>query len=493
MPTGRRRDDAPAAESSHLHVFNPGPSLARVRVSVYRVTGMPSTFTIAVAADTLATVDLMSRREIPRHEAFWIALESDQPVFPQLAHSARRVWDPVPETLEMVMPQPGPADATFTEWVYPDGFQGGADSWIETETISLLNPGTAAGHASLTFLFRDGRRPRSHVVVLSAGRVVAVDLSRLFAAGDPESPPVVSGDYVTRIASDVPVVSQQTRRARWRGTAVTIGSKTGAPIRASESRRAREWYYGGGWIRRLDVLPRDHHDHTWQLLFSYGLDAAESDALVQAYPSVGSADAQTHPLHPGLSDLQWLHEEPWRARLGVDAAWGLRLTSHGPLAAAVTTAEYEPWSQGLPGAMSSSPLVPGPLATEWWMGVSRHGGSDNQPVDWMGAWQLFNPGASPVRVALRFHGARPSSIERAVVVGPGAVVRVSGDDVPGLANGQPVVVSAVGDGPFLAHAWLRVGARGVPGIRALASAAGVPITLGAGTPAVANSRPVTVH
>lgn len=469
-------------------MFNPGPVLAQVRVVVYRTTAAPSSFSLTVAPGTLDTMDLTGRREIPRNEPFWIVVESDAPVFPQLAHSDHRSWDPVPDTLEMILPQPGPADETFTDWVYPDGFQGGADSWIETETISLLNPGPENGLATLTFSFRNGRRPRTHTVVLPAARVTSVDLSQLFTAGDPVSPPVVSHDYATRVVSDVPTVSQQTRRARWRGTAFTVGSKTGAPIRASDIRRAREWYYGGGWIRRLNVLPRDQHDHTWQLLFSYSLDANGSDVRVQAYPNTGGADAQTYALRPGQADLQWLNEEPWRARLGVGTAWGLRLTSPGPLAATVTTAEYEPWSQGLPGAMSATPLVPGPLATEWWMGVSRHGGSDDEPVEWLAAWQFFNPGASPVRVTARFDGLPHSSIERTVVVAPGAVVRVSGDDVPDVATGQPMVVSAVGDGPFLAHAWLRVGARGVPVTRALASAAGLPITVGTGTPATASAR-----
>jgi len=493
-PLGSCRDEGPAAgQSSHLHVFNPSHGVATVTVSVYRVTGPPSSFRLAVAPNALITVDLMTRREVPRNEVFWIALDADQPVFPQIVRSGHRPWDPVPETLEMVMPQLGPADATFTEWVYPDGFQGGANGWIETETISLLNPTPETGLATLTFLFRNGRRPRTHDVVLPATRVVNVDLSQLFAAGDPVSPPVVSHDFATRIVSDVPIVSQQTRRARWRGTTFTVGSKTGAPIRASESRRAREWYYGGGWIRRLDVLPRDQFDHTWQLLFSYSLDPQGSDVRVQAYPSTGGADAQTYALRPGQSDLQRLHEEPWRARLGVGAAWGLKLTSPGPLAATVTTGENEPWSQGLAGAMSAAPLVPGPLAAEWWMGVSRHGGADDEPVEWLAAWQFFNPGASPVRVTARFHGVRPSPIERTVVVAPGAVVRVSGDEVPGLATGQPMVVSAVGDGPFLAHAWLRVGARGVPVTRALASSAGVPITLGTGTPAMASTHAGNRH
>ena len=469
-------------------MFNPGPDLAHVRVVVYRMTAAPSSFSLTAAPGTLDTMDLTGRREIPGNEPFWVVVELDAPVFPQLAHSDHRPWDPVPETLEMILPQPGPADATFTEWVYPDGFHGGTDSWVETETISLLNPGAATGRATLTFLFRDGRRPLTHHVVLRAARVVAVDLEHLFASGDPQSPPVVSHDYATRVVSDVPIVSQQTRRARWRGTTFTVGSKTGAPIRATEIRRAREWYYGGGWIRRLNVLPRDQHDHTWQLLFSYSLDPEGSDVRVQAYPSTGGAEAQTYALRPGQSDLQWLHEEPWRARLGVGAAWELQLTSPGPLAATVTTAEYEPWNQGLPGAMSATPLVPGPLATEWWMGVSRHGGSDDVPVEWLAAWQFFNPSASPVRVTARFHGVRPSSIERTVVVAPGAVVRLSGDDVPEVATGQPMVVSAVGDGPFLAHAWLRVGARGAPVTRALASSAGVPITFGTGTPAVASAR-----
>ena len=473
----------PPDESTHLFVFNPRPREANVQVTISRVTGAPSTFAIAVAPDTLVDVDLRSRRELPRNEPFWIAIASDQPVFPQLVRTDHRPWDEVPETLEMALPQPGPADATFTDWVYPDGFQGGADSWAETETISILNPGAATGRATLTFHFRDGRRPLTHRVSLPAGRVALVDLAHLFVAGDPEGPPVVSNDYATRIVSDVPVVSQQTRRARRRGATLTVGSKTGTPTGVSDSRRAREWYYGGGWIRPLGVLPRGPFDHTWQLLFSYGLAATTSNGRVDTYPAAGGAVAQTIGLGPEQSDLQWLHDEPWRTRLGVGTPWGLKITSEAPLAATVTTAEYEPWSQGLPGAMGAAPLVPGPLGTEWWMGVARHGGADDQPVEWHAAWQFLNPGAVPVRVTVRFHGGQPAVGAHAVVVAPGTIVRLSGNDVPGLTADHPVIVSAVGDRPFLAHAWLRVGARGVPVTRALSSAAGLPISLAADTTA----------
>lgn len=473
---GGQLDPGAARRTTDLYVFNPGTAMAHVGVTVFQAAVEPRTFRLDVAPDTLAVTDLATRREVRPHAVFWIVVDADRPVLPQLARSDYLPWDPVPETLEMPLPQRGPADGTFTDWVFPDGFQGGADSWTEAETISLLNPGRQLGRATLTFHFRDGRRPRAHAVRLPAGRVTTLDLAHLFRSANPARPPAISGDYATRVVSDVPVVSQQTRRAYARGSMFPLGSKTGAPIRSAESRLAREWYYGGGWIRPLGVLPRDGFDHTWQLLFSTSVDRTGAGARLQVYPNQATADAQPLTLPPDRADLQWLHEDAWRGRLGVDTPWGLRLTSESPVAATVTAAEYGPWSQGLPGAMSATPLVPGPLSTEWWMGIARHGGTDTEPVEWRAAWQFFNPGQSAVRVTVRFHGIRPAP-ERTVVVAPGTVLRLSGDEVPGLPTGRPLMVSAVGDGPFLGHVWVRVGARGVPITRALTSSVGLPIGL----------------
>ena len=133
----------------------------------------------------------------------------------------------------------------------------------------------------------------------------------------------------------------------------------------------------------------------------------------------------------------------------------------------------------MPGAMGASNLVSDVHARrrEAWLGVSYHGGSDDQPTDWSAAWQLLNPGRTPIRGTLVFHvdGAKPISHE--VVVAAGAVARVRGDAVPGLPAGRPFVVMATADHPFAAHAWLRAYARGVTTIRALSSSAGVAVQL----------------
>jgi len=484
---GDDASDGAVRRSAQLHVFNPGALDAQIQVQIYRANGAPRTFRLKVAPDTLSSTDLATRSEIPRGELFWLVLDADRPVFPQVARAEHRPWDPVPDTLDMVLPQAGPADATFMDWIYPDGFQGGGDRWVESETISLLNAGARAGRATLTFQFRDGRPSRTYDVSLPAARLVDIDLSRIFGGSASAPAPEPSGDYATRIVSDVPVVSQQTRRARWRDSTFVVGSKTGAPVRVSESRRARDWYYAGGWIRPLGILPRDRHDHTWQLLFSHSLAPDGGSLLLQAYPDADGVDARTVALPPARSDLQWLHEDPWRTRLGIGNPWGLHLSSASPIAAGITAAEYEPWSQGLPGAMSTTPLMPGPLATEWWLGIARHIATDEAQAEWTAAWQLLNPGTSTRQVTLRFHRESAAPIAHHVTVTPGTVLRVSGDDVPGIATGQPMMVSAMGDGPFLAHAWLRVATRGTAVARALTSAAGVPVSLGPPAPAASRS------
>jgi hypothetical protein len=483
MPASVRRADSSAPDvSSWLFIWNPGQETARVTVRAYSATTAPSGSAFEVEAQRLLSLDLAARSDLPRDQPFWLVVDADRPVFPQARHARHRPWDPVPDTLTMVMPHPGPLGPSDVAWIYPDGFQGGMESWEEREVITLLNPGTIQAHARIAYRFRDERPARIQEVVVPPERVLVVDVARAFGDAD-AAEFTVRGDYAVLVTSDQPLMSQQGRRATWRGDAHVGGVRPLTPIRVATAMQAREWYHAGGWVQPQAALPRDPYlDHTWQLLFTHNLDERSPRRVAirvhDASGAVGAAEPVTVP--PARSDLQWLHRAPWRGTLvPVEAPWALVLKPDGPIAPDLVAGEYEPWSQGMPGAMGATALVPGPLTreTEWWLGVAEHGGDDTRPVDWEAAWQVFNPGDQAVQVTFEFLGLPGDPRQHRVLVAPGAVARVTGHEVAGLPVGVPFVVRAVGDRPFVAHAWQRVWARGVPGTRALASAAGLPIAL----------------
>jgi len=470
-------DGPPADWASSLHVVNPGTQPAHVGLTIYRLRSAPTRSAVEVAPGQLYTIDLARRRDVPRGEPFWVAVDADRPVFPQIVHQTFRPWDIVPEGIAVVPPQAAPLDDSHTSWIYPDAFQGGTARWLEQETITLLNPSPHGGDARLVFQFRDGRPTRTHDVALAAQRVTLVDLAALFPEDGTPLTPALSGDFSITITATRPVVTQQTRRVYWRGRREITSLTTRAPLRRADVIDAREWYYAGGWTRDLDILPRDGQtDRTWHLLFTYPLDGRARGLEVQ--PSNGAAPVQL-PIVPGRSDLQWLHLAPWRETFAGEAPWGFSLRADGPVAPAVTTAEFEPWSQAMPGAMGAGNLVSDAAARrqESWLGVAYHGGADDRPTEWLSAWQLYNPGAAAFHGTLYFHTDDGGRLEHPVTVAPGLVTRVTGDAVPGLPMGRPFVVQAVADRPFAAHAWLRARARGVPTVRAMSSTAGVAVQL----------------
>jgi hypothetical protein len=480
-PLAQSAADAPADWASSLHVVNPGVTAVQVVVTIFRADGSPSHSAFEVPARRLHSIDLARRRDIPRGAAFWIALESDQPVFPQLVHQTFRPWDLVPEGFTTVPPQEGPLDDSHAQWIYPDVFQGGTRKWMEQETITLLNPWPAPAAARLTFQFRDGRSPRTHDVTLPAERVTVVELQLLFPDEGTPLAPVLSGDFSIAIAATRPVVTQQTRRVYWRGRKEVTSLSARAPMRRSEALEAREWYYAGGWTRDLGILPRDGQtDRTWQLLFTYPLDRRAQSLQIRPHSLAGLPTVNPLPLTAAHSDLQWLHQSPWREVLGGDdRPWGFTLLADGPVAPVVATAEFEAWSQAIPGGMAAGSLVSDVAAgrRESWLGVAYHGGADYQPTDWSAAWQLFNPGATTLRAELTFFTADAPPIVQQVTVPQGRVVRVTGGDVAGLPADRPFAVRSRGDQPFAGTAWVRAHARGQPALRAMSSASGVAVQL----------------
>lgn len=265
------------------------------------------------------------------------------------------------------------------------------------------------------------------------------------------------------------------------------------PIPLSE-RDEKLWYYPGGEIVDRGVLPRarrsDHPlnqcDNTWNLLFVHNLDMEKKTGARVTFhgPDGSSTSCDPLPVPAGKSILECLHGRPWLdTHTAVDRPFAMTVQGDTAVAAEVTCAEFEMWSQVCPGAMTAANLYAGPLTDErvWWLGIGQAGGADDANTEWEQTYHLFNPSDAQVKVTLSFLGSREakSAPKHEVTLAAGAVARVRSSDVQGLPLGEPFAASAEGGGPFCAQVFGRTLTRGLPHTRAMYSFIGVPMRLAA--------------
>ena len=496
LPEGCRAEmGRPRECSSKLSIFNPQDRAARATVRFYHVDRPPTGVELGIAGGEVETIELASLNEVPRRQSFWIAVESDAPVLPQACHEDYTFWDPVPDAMISVAPYPGPL-RDETAWIYPDCFQGGSRSWYERETLTILNPRKRAVTAHVRYFLRNRDLGGEETVEIPGERVAALEVwertPRLL--GTENGPPVqILGDYAVRIDATGPVVTQSTRRARWKGYPSIAGARStmAFPLRGEGHDLL---YYPGGAVIDRDVLPRagdtDHPlsqcDNTWNLLFVNNPDGEREAHATVAFHRPDGSRTVSRPLRiaPQKSILECLHGKPWLGmHTHIDEPFAMAVAADRPVVPEVTCAEFEMWSQVCPGAMSAVNLYPGPLKDErtWWLGIARAGGSDGINAEWSQTYHLFNPGGKAARVKLSFAGVgRP--LAQSIDVGPGAVVRVDASEIEGLPPDRPFAVRADGSALFCAQVFVRAFTRGLPHTRSMYSIMGVPMRLGVGRP-----------
>ena len=302
-------------------------------------------------------------------------------------------------------------------------------------------------------------------------------------------PPIrVQGDFAVRLKATGPIIAQTTRRAYWAGRPDVIGSRStmGAPLREREN---PEWIYPGGLVldrgvlpRRRDVFPLSQCDNDWNLLFIHNLSEAQSIAAnVTFYRQDGRRSVREKILiPPRKSSLEWMHGDPYLGNhVPIDEPYALIVTADAPVVPGVCGAEFEMWSQVMPGAMTAVNLYPGPLTTEktWWLGIGHSGGDDSHPTEWRQWYHLFNPGDAAVQITLTFLGIADPAPSHSVTLEPGGVERIAAAGITGLPPDRPFAVRADGDAPFCAQVFGRTVARKVPDVRAAYSFLGVPMEL----------------
>ena len=139
-----REDGGPRECALRLFVYNPQSVPAMVVARFYHTDREPTRIPFAVAPETIETLNLSNRPEIPHRQAFWIEIESDVPTLPQSRHADYTGWEQVPDALTCVAPYPGPL-VDETEWVFPDCYQSDTRPWYERELLTILNPGAETG------------------------------------------------------------------------------------------------------------------------------------------------------------------------------------------------------------------------------------------------------------------------------------------------------------------------------------------------------------
>lgn len=490
----RRQAGRPLECSLKLFILNPQRRAARVTVRFYRTDRPPTAVEVQVPASKIELLDLSRLDEVPHKQSFWIMVESDVPVLPQARHEDYTFWDPVPDALISVAPYPGPLKDE-TSWVFPDCYESDpVGPWYELETLSILNPGKKAVGVRVRYLLRASDIGGEEEIEIPGERVAQLNVweRRPQPIGHRGGPPLhIIGDYAVRIDATGPVVPQTTRRARWSGYPSVIGARStmGFPLRG---RSHTEWYYPGGAIIDRGILPRaakgDHPlgqcDNSWNLIFVNNLDDRQTAraSLTFHRPDGGTSESLPIDVPPLRSTLQWLHAEPWLGRYTrVGEPFAITVKADLPVAAEVTSAEFEMWSQVMPGAMSAVNLHPGPLRAErtWWLGIGQAGGADGANVEWQQSYHLFNPGRQRACVALSFLGLgmRRKAAAQSVEIPPGGVAVVASSEVKGLPMHQPFAVRADGDRPFCAQVFVRAFTRGLPHVRAMYSNMGMPMSL----------------
>lgn len=482
----KRADGRPLECSSKMFVYNPQKRQAKVRAIFYHVDRQPTSIEFVVAGEKTKTIELSTLSEVPHNQSFWMAVRSNVPIFAQACHEDYTFWDEVPDALLSVRPYPGPL-GNERRWVFPDCYQGTGKSWYERERLTILNPGAKAVKVHVRYLLRRRDLGGEEEVEIPARRVAALKVweRRPVLLGRENGPTVrVEGDYAVRIDADGAVIPVTTRRARWLGRPSVIGARNtiGIPL---AGRGHRTWYYPAGSIRDVGTLPRAtadvQCDKTWNLLFVNNIDEARKVKAKITFhrPDGQSLTSGALPIEPGKSINNRLHREGWLGKYTrVNEPYAVTVTAERPVAAEVTSAEFEMWSRVMPGAMSAVNLYPGPLGdeTRWWLGIGRAGGSDRIQAEWRQSYHLFNPGKKPVAVTLSFLGLG-RKVEEKVEVPAGGVRVVEATDVKGVPTGRTFAVRADGDGPFCGQAWVRTKSRGVLQTRGMYSMMGVPMRL----------------
>jgi hypothetical protein len=409
------RDGHPATGASWLAVLNPSQDeTAHAILSFYfeHLTAEPKQHALDLPPSRMTLLELHTLPEVPRNEFFGLGVASDIPVIPQVTNFEFRPWDRQPDaTISKVM-YPGPL--TETEWYFPDGWQGGGPGsqmlWYERETLTLLNPGETEAKVTLTFYSYGNAADVDLWVPPHRLKSIALyDIPGLrFRWVEERRTRMI--DFSLRVASDVAIVPQKTRRAYVQREASVQGMWTsfGCPYQATAKREQprAEWYYPGGYVQDIGNYPRnDPNMLGWDLFFTFNPDPARTVHCTATFCyETDPPQTLEFDVEPLRQRLHWLHHLEYRHLTGLNRPYAVRVESDGPLVPHFLRAEYESWDEHSPTAMFGVIPYEGPLTDEmeWYLAEGFWQDSEEHPwveQEWLA---IFNPGREDAAVTVSF-------------------------------------------------------------------------------------------
>lgn len=155
---------------------------------------------------------------------YGVRVRSDVPILAQETRGEYEPGDPATNAMTTVWLQPGPLGDESKDVSYVDGIilADPDHPLLESEWISILNPGDMEAHCDIIFYFMDlDREPAHMAVTVSPQRVKVIKLDDVGLLGKGTVQTGATVFYSVRIRSDVPIVAEEVRRAYARPNPIT--------------------------------------------------------------------------------------------------------------------------------------------------------------------------------------------------------------------------------------------------------------------------------
>ncbi|GCE15747.1 sensory rhodopsin transducer [Tengunoibacter tsumagoiensis] len=162
-----------------------------------------------------------------------------------------------------------------------------------------------------------------------------------------------------------------------------------------------EWYYPGGYIYAVGNLPADQDDawftssEGWELFFLSNPTAEDQEVQLRFYFSEKEPVDTTYHVPARSSSMFPIFERKYSHLTGgYNSPFGIRIQSNQPLLPHITRAEFEPWTDTLPGAMFGVTPYQGPLTHEtcWSIADGLVSDTETHPLKFQEWIQVLNPG-----------------------------------------------------------------------------------------------------
>lgn len=473
-------DGHPATGAGWLALLNPDAAApAQATITVYSSVGdqQPRSFEVLVPPARMELVELHNRPEVPRNAFFGLGVAADRPLIAQATQYEFRPFECQPDaTLSKVL-YPGPLDEL--EWYFPDGWQGGEPGsrkpWYERETLTILNPGEREARVRLTFFsYRQAADLELWVPPRQLRALPLWDMPGLrFRWVEDQQTRMI--DFSLRVTSDVPVVTQKTRRAyvQWEESVQGMWTSFGHPypLAARQDAERRVWYYPGGYVQDVGAYPRDTPETPpwnmltgWDLFFTFNPDTQRCAHCTATFHQPAEApQSYAFDVEPQQQTLHWLHDFKNRHLTGVNQPYAVTVESDGPLVPHFLRAEYQAWSACNPTAMYGIIPYEGPLSdeTEWLFAEGFWQDREDHPwveQEWIA---VFNPGAVDADITTTFYtGDGPRDYQAAVAAGSVTVLRM--EEIGVVSSGSHYGVKIAGTQPIVVQQSRRTFVKGGP-------------------------------